>query len=309
MRHNPCKHEYSILPRYFLDGIRCKECLRIKRSKSHSDFVEEVYKLVGNDYEVVGRYINAQTKIGIKHNECGHVWRILPGNFLSNGRRCPKCRRKANGVKRRKTHTQFVEEVQCVLGDGYQILDDYLNNYTPISVKHTECGYEWSVSPRTLLRIDGCPKCKSNSRGEKELHNYLSLNKICFTSQQTFDECRNIRVLPFDVFVENKLLIEYDGEQHFRPREYFGGDKGLYTTQHNDRIKNKYCINNSIPLIRIPYCEYDNIGKILDNTLKYFNIVEGECQYTSLVEKYYVRDKWDHEKYIIEATKGMVVAN
>ena len=44
---------------------------------------------------------------------------------------------------------------------------------------------------------------------------------------------------------------------------YFGGLKKLLYTQQNDKIKNEYCKNNNIRLIRIPYYEINNIEKIL----------------------------------------------
>lgn len=62
-------------------------------------------------------------------------------------------------------------------------------------------------------------------------------------------------------------LIEYDGRQHFEPISDFGGEEGFKITQNNDSIKNKYCKNNNIPLLRIPYWDFDNIELILNNFL------------------------------------------
>ena len=62
-------------------------------------------------------------------------------------------------------------------------------------------------------------------------------------------------------------MIEYDGEQHFRPIEYFGGQKKFELQQKHDTIKNEYCKNNGIPLLRIPYFKYDNIEEELNNFL------------------------------------------
>ena len=69
----------------------------------------------------------------------------------------------------------------------------------------------------------------------------------------------------FAVFINSKVtLIEYDGEFHYKKiidEESFNRRKML------DKQKDEYAINNNIPLIRIPYWEYENIEKILTEAL------------------------------------------
>ena len=50
-------------------------------------------------------------------------------------------------------------------------------------------------------------------------------------------------------------LIEYDGEQHFHAKDFFGGEIGLHRLQENDKVKNEYAKQHKLPLIRIPYTE------------------------------------------------------
>lgn len=58
----------------------------------------------------------------------------------------------------------------------------------------------------------------------------------------------------FDFYLpQYNTLIEYDGKQHFEPIEFFGGEEKFNKLQENDKIKNEYCKNNKIPLIRISY--------------------------------------------------------
>ncbi|TCJ01075.1 DUF2726 domain-containing protein [Cytobacillus praedii] len=111
------------------------------------------------------------------------------------------------------------------------------------------------------------------SIGEKSIEKWLINNNIKFTPQYKFPDCKYINALPFDFAVfdnENKLLclIEYDGEQHFESIEYFGGEEKLEITKIRDEIKNRYCEDNNLVLIRIPFWEKDNINNILDNTIK-----------------------------------------
>ena len=68
-------------------------------------------------------------------------------------------------------------------------------------------------------------------------------------------------MLPFDfaIIEKGKLLglIEYDGLQHFRG---WGSDKeDLENIKRRDSIKDNYCKNNDIQLVRITYKEYSNL--------------------------------------------------
>ncbi len=59
------------------------------------------------------------------------------------------------------------------------------------------------------------------------------------------------------------MFIEYDGEQHFEPVSIYGGEEGFKRTREADAIKNEYCRNNNIPLLRIPYTEKGNISNLV----------------------------------------------
>ena len=81
----------------------------------------------------------------------------------------------------------------------------------------------------------------------------------------------NHYVFDFAVNIKNKLyLIEFDGEQHFNIESQFG-DKNKEDKYNkliaNDNRKNKYCKDNNIPLLRIPYWDINNIEKILSEFL------------------------------------------
>ena len=93
---------------------------------------------------------------------------------------------------------------------------------------------------------------------------------VVFIPQKRFDDCRRIYPLPFDFYLPSyNTIIEYDGEGHYYPVDFKGhdGTETFQRTAKNDKIKNEYCKNNNINLIRIPYWDYDNIEMILDNIL------------------------------------------
>lgn len=68
----------------------------------------------------------------------------------------------------------------------------------------------------------------------------------------------------FDFYIpEYNLIIEYDGEQHFKSLKFFGGERRYIKQKEYDTVKNKYCKNKDINIIRISY--KDNIIRILKN--------------------------------------------
>ena len=97
----------------------------------------------------------------------------------------------------------------------------------------------------------------------QNISNKYNLN---LTGQKRFNECKFKRKLPFDFYQEkNKILIEYDGEQHFLKNNHYnlkkeGNFEELIT---KDLIKTKYAINNGFHFLRIAYTDKENIEKIL----------------------------------------------
>ncbi len=120
----------------------------------------------------------------------------------------------------------------------------------------------------------GCKKC-SSSHGEKKIENFLLSNDILAVSEKRFDDCKNKNTLPFDFGIPYDdgfwHMLEYYGEQHFFPVDFAGrGEKWakeqFKKTKRSDKIKQKYCEDNNIPLLIIPYWDFDNIEQILAET-------------------------------------------
>jgi very-short-patch-repair endonuclease len=96
--------------------------------------------------------------------------------------------------------------------------------------------------------------------------NQLLLSEWDFDSQKKFDECRSIRLLPFDFYLPKiNMCVEYDGIQHFNG--WRGDKKSLEGINKRDNIKNKFCISNDIRLLRIHYKDFNNVQFILEALL------------------------------------------
>lgn len=262
-RCDVCGNEWQVCPRDTLSGRGCPVCADKRKKKfqslSHKEYLQRVLS-IHNTIEVVDEYKDNKTPIKHKCLKCGYVWNTKPQSILQ-GCKCPKC---AGNYS--YTQEEYIQKVAKV-NPNIEVLGSYQGSHTKIKHKCLIDGCIWSITPSDVLSGKGCPHCKK-SKGEEVILNYLNTNNILYSTQHKFDDCKNIFPLPFDFYLPNyNMCIEYDGEQHYRPIEYFGGQEKFIITQQNDNIKTRYCQNNNIKLLRIPYWEFNNINKILANTL------------------------------------------
>jgi hypothetical protein len=111
-------------------------------------------------------------------------------------------------------------------------------------------------------------KYDSMSIGEKRIYNYLMKKNIEFECEKTFDGCKNIMPLRFDFYLPSyNLLIEFDGEQHFKIGNFADtleeNERKFKNCKKNDEIKTKYCQDNDITLLRLHY------SLLTDNVLEW----------------------------------------
>lgn len=117
------------------------------------------------------------------------------------------------------------------------------------------CGNITFAAARDLLSGNtqscGCLR----STGQEKIASLLQDNNIPFVTEKIFDNCIYPKTLGnprFDFYVNNAYLIEYDGIQHFQEVEFFKG-VNLEEQKARDNYKVRWCLQNNIPLIRIPY--------------------------------------------------------
>ena len=212
------------------------------------------------------KYVNGSTKL-LWECENGHEWMAVPESIVA-GTWCPICANRNIPSTICEMHEIAHER------DGECVSEKYVNAHSKLKWK-CENGHEWNATPSNIKNGKWCPLCIS-SGGEKFLRNLFIKNGVKFESQKKYDDCRNVKQLPFDFYlIDYNILIEYDGHHHFKPIQFNGcsiekANKTFLGTIKNDKIKNEYCMNNNIPLIRIPYTE-KNIGEYLKNKLIDYN--------------------------------------
>lgn len=269
-KHLLCGSINSITPADFLDGHGCPTCndrraREKKREKQGNHFRQRLAQKFRGTIMYKGKYKNNTTTLTFHDLKCGTTYSSSPATVLhSDVGGCPTCRYKSQP----KTNEQFVSEVEELVGDEYTFLEQYVGAHCKIKCRHNRCGHVWSTQPCNFLTGYGCPKC-SQSQGERTISKWLQDRDIHFIPQKKFNDCFDKSYLPFDFYVpQYNLAIEYDGEQHYKPEKFFGGEEAYKIRHKHDLIKNKYCEDNDINLLRIPYTVTgEDIGKVIQNKL------------------------------------------
>ena len=104
------------------------------------------------------------------------------------------------------------------------------------------------------------------SRGEIKIEEVLQEAGLVFEEEYSFPDLvsNTGRPLRFDFAVFDDqhnidFLIQFQGIQHYQPKDKFGGYNGLRKQQYNDMKKRQYCKNHNITLVIIPYWDQSRV--------------------------------------------------
>lgn len=263
MIHYICGNKFLKRPGDIMSkGSGCPYCNGNQLAKYNEQWV-----VANTPYPYV--YIQGFTKMSAKCtfycNNCNSYFQQTPSRLINEkifGCNC--CSTK------KLTHEDFLNQLGKECLNEYEILSNYTNIDTKIKFKHKKCGTEFELSPYKFIYRHNkkyCPICYyKKSKGEVLITNFLEKNNIQYQKEFSFPDLKNKK---FDFYLpEFNSCIEYDGIQHFKKVDFFGGEQSFKDIQRRDRQKNLYCLKNNIKLFRIPYSEYDNINQILHQIYK-----------------------------------------
>lgn len=265
---------------YYKKEYQCSKCGRRNGGKKRQVLYSKVIKIINYHNTEIRKDINRemtedQWEGAYKHYyircvDCNE-WVYKTFNEFTQGKlRCVKCGKKFAGKNKIKTHEQFCNEVYKLVKNDYSVISIYQYTQIHLLMKHNICGHEWMIIPNNFLNGRRCPVC-SISKGEQKIKEWLDSYQIKYILQFTYNNLlsnkQNLLRFDFAIFKKNGdflCLIEYDGEFHYMKMYENDGYEELII--HDER-KNKYCKNNNIRLLRIPYWEFDNITNILTKEL------------------------------------------
>lgn len=256
-------HKNKMTVGLLMSGLRCTICSDTKPVPyTYEEILEETKifncELIECDYK------NIYSKIKIKCPE-NHVTETQICSWLQSVHKCSDCFIKRRAEKNSYDYDYifnfFAEKRYKLLSKEYINGKELLDVMCPI-------GHKIQISYSNFYGGTGCDKCNQSvlERITEDILIKMKVTKI--KKQKTFDECRlNLKSkLRFDFRVNSDFLIECDGKQHFEPIEYFGGLEAYDLQVKKDSIKDQYCIDNNIPLLRISY----NNNKDIEKIIKYF---------------------------------------
>lgn len=148
-----------------------------------------------------------------------------------------------------------IHEEQEIINNNIKVKYFILDKVNGFSRKEKEL--KQPTKKKSIIKVDG--HIIKSSKGEEKIEQILTSNNIKFEREKSFPTCGK-GMFRFDFYLPNiNTCIEYDGEQHFHPVEYFGGEDAFNRQIIYDNVKNEWCKKNGVNLIRIPYTDYDKI--------------------------------------------------
>ena len=182
------------------------------------------------------------------------------GPFKQN----PKSHYRGNGCRlcSKITTEDFIKRAKSVHGELFDYSkSQYKSRKNKVIIICKKHGEFLSAPENHIDGRTGCPNCLV-SKGELKISHFLNSLNILFYRNYKINECKNIHPLKFDFFLPQlNKAIEYDGQQHFSSK--WLGEKNFQQIQFNDSLKNEFCNNNEIPLLRIKYDDKNYQDKII----------------------------------------------
>ena len=215
------------------------------------------------DYSLIDGFNSISDKVEIICKDHG-IFKQRVSNHMNLGDGCPKC----VGVGKWNTEyliSEFVK-IHKDLFDYSKVIFENVEKKVEIICKEHGSFFQ---NIHKHLNGQGCALCKVNSKGEEYITMWLNELNINYIRQHSFETCKYINRLSFDFYLpDHSICIEFDGEQHFKPIEWFGGKEEFIKNQERDKVKNEWCLNNNIDLLRIKYNEVNKIKYILEEKLQ-----------------------------------------
>lgn len=296
---NVCGNIWSAKPNALLRmKFGCKVCSSNHRGfgdrKSQKEFWTNLKK-VNPTILPLELYQGNKVPILVKCKVCGNHWKARPNNLLTRTGGCGICGivkstyARANfskvyqKIRKKLPHESYQHYLQAAYAYVFyqkhhdaQLLTLFEGDNKRVKVRCLKCGNIRSVSAIALLT--GSPAClaceKSNgyySKGERAVASLLMQADIHYQYPFVSDDLVDRYPLHYDFRVNGKYLIEYQGEQHYRAIDWYGGKRQLDYQRRHDQMKRNWAKKNGFVLIEIKYSDSvkDKLGRYLPKVLNY----------------------------------------
>lgn len=230
---------------------------------------QKINKWTVKDIVLYGKYNRPHA---ICECECGNVKHVWTANLINNHSKDCGCGRRS---MLRSTRTKSLVGNKYGKLTAVELLDDSNKFNRRVYKCICDCGNVVTVPSSSLTTMHTLSCGCLTSYYNMLIRNVLEKKHTEFHAEYTVHI--GDQYFRFDFYLpEYNLFIEYDGVQHYEPVRFMGNnaDENMRifgTIKLHDSIKNKYCEDNRINLLRIPYWEKENIETIIDDCLQRLN--------------------------------------
>lgn len=253
---NKCNYIWTTTPHHIINlKTGCPKCAN--NIKLNNDIIDE--RIKNRDLIRIGDFISCSKHIEWQCKICNKIWRATPNHIIHSNRGCPRC----SGNERL---TNEIADERIKHRDILR-LENVKRCIDKILWKCLVCNNTWKAMPNNIFNYKGCPNCACGNN-ERLIRNFLIKNNIEFNNITIKLDCGNC--FPDFYLPQFNTIIEYHGEQHYKPVNFGGGlekaNKKFIKQKNRDRQLRIYCKNNNINLIEINGTIYQN--KKLINLIK-----------------------------------------
>lgn len=264
----PIHGDFMMNANNHLNGQGCRECrkqlIHDLLSLTTEEFINRAKEVHGDLYDYSETvYYNSNTKVKMKCKKHG-LFEQLPFNHL-NGHGCDKCAHEQNTIDRTLNQEEVINRFKQVHGDKY-IYDNvkYKTFNIPVAIKCKIHGIFYQ-RPSAHINGQGCPFCRI-SLLEKQVEKLLTDNDIEFVRNYKTEWLINNKKLSLDFYLPKyNIAIECQGEQHFKPIEWFGGIKQHQKQLQNDKIKYDLCEEHGIKILYFSNLKIDYPYNVIED--------------------------------------------
>ena len=215
-------------------------------ARTHEQFVSKL-KIINPSIKVLGIYTKAIDTVDVECLNCHRIWSPKAYSLIQ-GKGCAHCSavrgaQNNKGKTKRKTQTEFIQEIQSVNPDII-VQGQYESNKSVISFKCARCGNMWDAKAYSALQGHGCPRCAKSGTSFMEQYIYYSFRKT-LGDDSVLSRDRSIVGMELDIVIPKyKVAIE-------------PGNWGLHKKNiARDTEKRNRCLDKGLRLITI-YDKFD----------------------------------------------------
>lgn len=273
---NICGTVFESTPHNHIGGLQggCPTCRYNYVAESNkipfNEFVRRAKEEHGDKYSYHEEtYTNISSKTTITCKKHGDFEQYAIAHV--NGCGCDYCARESIGESLMLNTDIFRQRAKDKYGDRFDLTDTIYNGWDKnVTIKCNTCGEYFEQMPNNFLRGFGCPNCNL-SNGETKIKFFLEDCNINFKQQYALPNevlfCSNKNLFVDFFLPDHNTIIEYNGQQHYKPIGFFGGKERYVQQVERDNSLRQYCKEHKIKLIEIPYTDFDNIENILKKEL------------------------------------------